>query len=81
MLANAEVGEGALWFRDYRQLIELDGVLNLFESAPHADVLRGAGLAEDIAFCAHNNLAAAVPLVTSHNDYGLVLRNAAAKSE
>lgn len=77
MLANAEIGEGALWFRDYRQLIELDGVLNLFDSAPHADALREVGLAEDIAFCAHNNLASAVPKVTETNEYGLILRNGA----
>lgn len=75
ILGDETIGEGALYYRDYRQLIELDGMLNLFESAPHAGTLRQLGLAEDIAFCARNNIAAAVPMVVEHNDYGLILRD------
>lgn len=73
MLADAPVGEGALIYRDTRQRIELDGVLNLFESAPHAEELRKAGLAGDIALCARMNTARSVPTVHGMNGYGLVV--------
>ncbi len=73
MLADQPIGEGALYYRDTRALIELDGVLNLFEGAPHAEVLRKVGLGDDIAFCARSNVASAVPTVTGRNDFGLVM--------
>ena len=57
MAADAPIGEGALYYRDTKTLIELDGVLNLFEGAPHAETLRHVGLAEDIPFCARTNVA------------------------
>jgi len=75
MLANAEIGEGALLYRDYRALIELDGVLNLFESAPHAQLLRDLDLAQDIADCARNNVYRAVPTVVQRSDFGLIVRD------
>lgn len=77
MLAGAPIGEGALYYRDTRQLIELDGVLNLFQSAPHAEELRKVGLAEDIALCARMNTSRAVPTVAEKTRFGLVLRNVA----
>jgi 2-phosphosulfolactate phosphatase len=73
MTADQPIGEGALYFRDTRALIELDGVLNLFEGAPHAGELRRIGLADDIAFCARSNIASAVPTVTGKNDFGLLV--------
>jgi len=73
MLAGANVGDGALYYRDTRQLIELDGVLNLFQSAPHADTLRGVGLAADIALCARMNTAHCVPTVREKTGYGLIV--------
>ncbi len=76
MLADAPIGEGALFYRDTRQLIELDGVLNLFQSAPHAAELRKVGLAADIAVCAQMNTARAVPTATEKTSDGLVLRRA-----
>lgn len=74
MHADAPIGEGALYYRDTRQLIELDGVLSLFQSAPHAEKLRAVGLAADIADCARMNTARSVPTVHGANDFGLVLR-------
>jgi len=76
MLAGARIGEGALYYRDTRQQIELDGIAALFESAPHANELRKVGLAEDIALCARMNTARAVPTVSQRGDDGLVLTNA-----
>lgn len=77
MLADAPIGEGALYYRDTRQLIELDGVLNLFQSAPHAENLRQVGLGSDIALCARMNTAQSVPTVRARTKYGLVVRTGA----
>lgn len=75
MLAGAPISEGALYYRDTRQLIELDGVLNLFQSAPHANELRKIGLEDDIPLCARMNTSHAVPTVSEKHSFGLVLRN------
>jgi len=74
MASGQPIGEGALYYRDTRQLIELDGVLNLFQSAPHAEELRRVGLTEDIAYCARNNISTKVPTVTGENELGLIVR-------
>ncbi len=74
MFAGAAIGEGALYYRDTRQQIELDGVTALFESAPHADELRKVGLSDDIALCARMNTARAVPTVSQQTEFGLILR-------
>jgi 2-phosphosulfolactate phosphatase len=73
MRAGEPVGEGALRYRDTCALIELDGVLNLFETAPHAEELRKVGLADDIAYCAQNNTVSAVPTVIGENEFGLLI--------
>jgi phosphosulfolactate phosphohydrolase-like enzyme len=74
MQAGVPIGEGALQYRDTRQLIELDGVLNLFLSAPHADELRKVGLAADITLCARMNTSHSVPTVSNKpTTYGLIL--------
>lgn len=75
MLADAPIGEGALYYRDTRQRIELDGVLRLFESAPHAEELRKVGLTSDIALCARMNTAQAVPTVRDRTESGLILND------
>jgi len=74
MASGQPIGEGALYYRDTRQLIELDGVLKLFESAPHSEELRRVGLAADIAYCARNNISTKVPTVTGENEFGLIVR-------
>ena len=76
MLAGAPIGEGALYYRDTRQQIELDGVAALFESAPHANELRKVGLSDDIALCARMNSARAVPTVTGRSEIGLTVGDA-----
>lgn len=73
MAAEQLIGEGALVYRDTKTLIELDGVLNLFEGAPHAETLRQVGLTADISFCAQSNIASAIPTVTGKNDFGLLV--------
>lgn len=76
MLADATVGEGALEYRHWRQIIELDGLPKLFETAPHADRLREVGCADDIAFCAKFNVTGTVPHAVQENEYGVILRAA-----
>lgn len=76
MLADAELGEGALWYREWRQRIELDGVPQLFEATPHAENLRKVDLGEDIAFCAQMNVTDAVPLARELTEFGVRMVNA-----
>ncbi|MCH7959081.1 MAG: 2-phosphosulfolactate phosphatase [Candidatus Hydrogenedentes bacterium] len=76
MLADATVEEGALWYREWRQRIELDGVPRLFEAAPHAAHLRKVDLGEDIAFCARMNVTDAVPLAREITEFGVRMVNA-----
>ncbi|MCH7910365.1 MAG: 2-phosphosulfolactate phosphatase [Candidatus Hydrogenedentes bacterium] len=76
MLADAAVEEGALWYREWRQRIELDGVPRLFEAAPHAAHLREVGLGEDVAFCARMNVTDAVPMAREVTEFGVRMINA-----
>jgi 2-phosphosulfolactate phosphatase len=76
MLADVEVGEGVVEYREWQHLIGLDGVARLFASAPHAEELRRVGMDEDIAYCARRDLTGAVPEIIERNEYGLVVRNA-----
>jgi len=59
--AGARIGEGAAEYARWRHRIDSLGVAPLFESAPHAEKLRRAGLEADIAYCAQINLTNAVP--------------------
>ncbi len=76
MLADAAVGEGSLEYRHWRQLVELDGLPKLFETAPHAENLRAVGFGDDVAFCAKFNVTATVPHAAEKNEYGVILRAA-----
>jgi len=76
MLADVEVGEGAVEYREWQHLIGLDGVAQLFATAPHAEALRKVRMDDDIAYCARRDLASAVPEITERNEYGLVVRGA-----
>lgn len=72
MLANAEPGEGATAFRHWRARIENEGLLSLFESAPHAEKLRSIGLGDDIAYCARMGILSAVPVAVGEAPEGYV---------
>ncbi len=73
--AEAPIGEGALQFREWRHLMELDGIPKLFETASHAVTLRGIGLGGDVEFCARVNVTHAVPVATARNEFGIVLNS------
>ena len=74
-IAEAPIGEGAPQFREWRHLMELDGIPKLFETAAHAATLRGIGLGEDVALCARVNTTSAVPAAVTKNRFGVILRS------
>jgi phosphosulfolactate phosphohydrolase-like enzyme len=76
MAAGETVECGADRFRYWRERIRTDGILRLFETAPHAAKLRDAGLGDDIAYCAQIDVTTAVPQAVAHAGPGLVVRNA-----
>ena len=55
-------GEGGHKYTYWHDRILCDGVAALFESAPHAQALRGVGMADDIPFCAQLDTVNAVPM-------------------
>lgn len=59
--AEAEVCRGADTYRYWLKRIKSEGLLRLFETAPHADNLRAVGLGEDIPFCAEIDVTCSVP--------------------
>lgn len=67
-------GEGKDRFAHWSRRIDEDGIVALFESAPHAEKLRRVNLAEDIPFCAALDRTASVPKVIDRFDLGLVVR-------
>jgi 2-phosphosulfolactate phosphatase len=67
-----EVGEGGHRYTYWRDRIHCDGIPLLFESAPHAQNLRDAGLAADIGFCAAVDSVATVPVAVAFD--GLTVR-------
>ena len=76
MLADTPIGEGALLYRDWRHRLELDGLVQVFESAPHTQILNDLGLTEDVAYCAQLNITNALPKVTDRLETASVLTNA-----
>ncbi|MBI4557142.1 MAG: 2-phosphosulfolactate phosphatase [Candidatus Hydrogenedentes bacterium] len=73
--AKAEIGEGRQRFDYWRDRIREEGILRLFETAPHAQKLRDVGLEEDIAFCAQSNITGAVPTAVAHTRIGVIVRD------
>lgn len=60
-LADAEIGEGAAWFREWRQRLELDGLEPWFRGSPHGRRLIELGFEGDVVYCAKPNILKAVP--------------------
>lgn len=71
---GARLGEGDALFQHWRARILDEGLPRLFETAPHADLLRRAGLDADIAFCAQADITATTPRGVARNEWGIVLR-------
>lgn len=77
MEAEADLDDGCQQYSFWRERIENEGVLRLFETSPHAENLRNTGQEEDIPFCAQVNHTTAVPAAVSANELGVTLRNVA----
>ncbi len=77
MRSSSVIGEGADAFAAWRERIEAEGIEPLFQTAPHAQKLRCAGLEDDIPFCARTDITAAVPQAVKRHPLGLLLRNVA----
>ncbi|MEX2016404.1 MAG: 2-phosphosulfolactate phosphatase [Candidatus Hydrogenedentales bacterium] len=73
--ADGGVAEGAAAYREWRHLLELDGLERLFDTATHAQALREVGLGDDVGLCARLNTVDAVPIVIGKNDYGAIIRS------
>ena len=75
MQADAVVEHGAERYAYWRALVETEGVKALFETAPHADKLRAAGLEADVGYCAQVDVTTTVPQAVARETLGVVLRN------
>lgn len=73
MTARADVGEGTERYEHWASRLRTEGVEALFANAPHADKLRRAGLADDVAYCARQNITTAVPRGLAKNAYGVLM--------
>lgn len=58
---GAMLGEGTAACQGWIERIQAEGLEALFDSAPHAEKLRKAGLEADVSLCARTDLTAAVP--------------------
>lgn len=72
--AGVEIGEGGAILEAYRARTTEAGLLEVFQTAPHAANLRAVGLAEDLDYCAQVDLTDAVPRVAAFNERGGVTR-------
>jgi 2-phosphosulfolactate phosphatase len=70
-------GEGGHRYTYWRDRILCEGVARLFQSAPHAQNLRDAGLHNDIAFCANVDAIDSVPQATSFDGIAVRVKGAA----
>lgn len=69
-------GEGIEKCHYYWKRLDNKGLLNLFQSAPHAQKLRSVGMESDVAFCAQADLYDTVPVVVEEFPPGLIVKNA-----
>ena len=61
----------------YAARLAEEGILRLFETAPHAEKLRRIHLESDIPLCAEPDLYPAVPLAAAFPREGVLLRGCA----
>lgn len=60
-LADAEIGEGAVWYREWRQRLEWEGLEPWFRRSRHGQRLIELGFEADVAACSKPNIFDAVP--------------------
>ncbi len=73
---QGEIGEGRDLHAAYAARLAKEGVLRLFETAPHAEKLRRIHLESDIPLCADPDRYPAVPLAVAFPQEGVLLRRA-----
>lgn len=78
---DAEIGEGRALHAAYAARLAEEGILRLFETAPHADKLRRIHLESDIPLCAEPDRHPAVPLAVAFPPEGVLLRGYANAGE
>ena len=71
------VGEGRAELCRWQARILEEGLLRLFETAPHAEKLRQVGLGNEIRYCARLDRTRAVPQAVCRNQFGVLMKNAA----
>jgi 2-phosphosulfolactate phosphatase len=72
----AVLGEGCARITEWQQHIQAKGLLELVETAPHAEKLRRVGLTSDISYCAGLNTTSCVPWVSGRHRLGVYLARA-----
>lgn len=73
---QVEMGEGRELHAAYAARLAKEGILRLFETAPHAEKLRRIHLESDIPLCADPDRYPAVPLAVAMSVEGVLLRRA-----
>lgn len=73
---QGEIGEGRDLHAAYAARLAEEGILRLFETAPHAEKLRRIHLESDIPLCADPDRYPAVPLAAALSVEGVLLRRA-----
>lgn len=74
---RVEIGEGRDLHAAYAARLAEEGILRLFETAPHAEKLRRIHLESDIPLCAEPDRYPAVPLAAAFPREGVLLRGCA----
>ena len=74
---RVEIGEGRDLHAAYAARLAEEGILRLFETAPHAEKLRRIHLESDIPLCAEPDRYPAVPLAVAFPREGVLLRGCA----
>jgi len=73
---DVEMGEGRGLHAGYAARLAEEGIMRLFETAPHAEKLRRIHLESDIPLCADPDRYPAVPLAAAFSPEGVLLRRA-----
>jgi 2-phosphosulfolactate phosphatase len=74
MSVEAEIGAGLDIYMKYALRLDREGLESLFQTAPHAEKLRGIGKESDISLCAATDTFGSVPMVAARHPLGVILR-------
>jgi len=74
-LLDVQIEHGKDDYEYWKEKIDLEGIEQLFNSAPHADKLRKIGLHEDIRWCSQTNISNCIPKVVKKEKEYIILEN------